>query len=712
MLTGRVVGLHEFRDKSLKSVLSRLVNRVGEPMIRQSVTQGMRILGRQFVMGRTIEEALNRAREDTAYRHSFDMLDEAARTAGDAERYFRAYQKAIAAIGDSPLGHIDGPGISVKLSALHPRYELGQRHRALGELAPRLVHLASLARDKDVGFTVDAEEADRLELSPELIQTASASPELDGWDGFGLAVQAYQKRALPVINWLADVAKRDKRRIMVRLVKGAYWDTEIKLAQERGLDGYPVFTRKAATDVSFLACAKRLLEEPACFYPQFATHNAHTLSAVMELAGDTRGFEFQRLHGMGEALYEQVVGADRLNVPCRIYAPVGSHEDLLAYLVRRLLENGANTSFVNRIVDERAPIEEIIDDPTLRVRRLSRIPHPSIPLPEDIYQPERKNALGVALTDPVALKPIAQAMQRFVGPWLAAPLIGGITQEGEEREVSDPSDNRRIVGRVKDASPDVIDRALTRAARASTAWDKAGGEHRGDCLERLADLMERDTPKLMVLAVREAGKTILDGVAEMREAVDFCRYYATRSRRDFTHPEVLPGPTGEHNQISLHGRGTFVCISPWNFPLAIFTGQIAAALAAGNSVISKPAEQTSLMAAYAVGLFHEAGVPPDVLQLLPGDGAGVGGRLVVDPRTAGVAFTGSTEVAKKNPSDLGRQRWTHRAFHRRDRWSERDDCGLLRAARTSDHGCHGVFLSKRRPTLLGPAGVVRPIRHR
>ena len=378
MLTGRVVGLHEFRDKSLKSVLSRLVNRVGEPMIRQSVTQGMRILGRQFVMGRTIEEALNRG--PGRYRVigiRFDMLDEAARTAGDAERYFRAYQKAIAAIGDSPLGHIDGPGISVKLSALHPRYELGQRHRALGELAPRLVHLASLARDKDVGFTVDAEEADRLELSPELIQTASASPELDGWDGFGLAVQAYQKRALPVINWLADVAKRDKRRIMVRLVKGAYWDTEIKLAQERGLDGYPVFTRKAATDVSFLACAKRLLEEPACFYPQFATHNAHTLSAVMELVGDTRGFEFQRLHGMGEALYEQVVGADRLNVPCRIYAPVGSHEDLLAYLVRRLLENGANTSFVNRIVDERAPIEEIIDDPTLRVRRLSRIPHPS-----------------------------------------------------------------------------------------------------------------------------------------------------------------------------------------------------------------------------------------------------------------------------------------------------------------------------------------------
>ena len=646
MLTGRVVGLHEFRDKSLKAVLSRLVNRVGEPMIRQSVTQGMRILGRQFVIGRTIEEALHRAREDTGYRHSFDMLGEAARTAADAERYFRAYEQAIDAIGASPRGHIDGPGISVKLSALHPRYELSQRHRVIEEILPRLVHLAALARAKEVGLTVDAEEADRLDLSLELVEAASGCTELRGWDGFGLAVQAYQKRALPVIHWLADLARRDKRRFMVRLVKGAYWDTEIKLAQERGLDGYPVFTRKAATDVSFLACAKQLLASPACFYPQFATHNAHTLSAIMELAGDTREFEFQRLHGMGEALYEQVVGADFLNVACRIYAPVGSHEDLLAYLVRRLLENGANTSFVNRIVDERAPIEEIIDDPTLRVRRLSQIPHPSIPLPGDIYQPERRNSIGLPLTDPAALKPISLDMQRSQGPWSAAPLIGGVGQEGKMRPVRDPADTRRLIGNVTDASPEHIDRALRRAGRAFPDWDESGGDQRASCLDRLADLMERDTALLMALAVREAGKTILDGVAEIREAVDFCRYYAACCRRDFERPIELPGPTGEHNLISLHGRGPFVCISPWNFPLAIFTGQIAAALAAGNSVISKPAEQTSLMAAYAIGLFHEAGVPPDVLQLLPGDGASVGGPLIGDPRIAGVAFTGSTETAR------------------------------------------------------------------
>ena len=651
MLTGRVVSLRDFQGENLKSMLSRLVSRMGEPMIRQSVTQGMRILGRQFVMGRTIEEALSRAEEDEAhgYRHSFDMLGEAARTAADAARYLRAYQRAITAIGDAggDRGPIEGPGISVKLSALHPRYEFAQHHRAMHELLPRLLELASHARAQGVGLTMDAEEADRLDLSLDLFEAASASQELAGWNGFGLAVQAYQKRALPVIDWLEELARRHKRQLMVRLVKGAYWDTEIKLAQERGLEGYPVFTRKAATDVSYLACTKRLLAAPEQFFPQFATHNAHTLAAVMVLAGERRDFEFQRLHGMGEALYGQVVGNQNLDVPCRVYAPVGSHEDLLAYLVRRLLENGANTSFVNRIVDEHAPLEEIIDDPTLKVRRLSEIPHPAIPLPESIYRPERSNSRGVALTDPAPLVSIATAMDHAQREtWSASPLVGGTIQAGTTRDVLDPSDHRTVVGQVVDASAEDVDRALELAVDAFDSWDAAGGEARAECLERMANLMEHDTARLMAIAVREAGKTILDGVAEVREAVDFCRYYAVRSRQDFARPADLPGPTGELNQIALHGRGPFVCISPWNFPLAIFTGQIAAALAAGNAVISKPAEQTSLMAACAVQLFHKAGVPAEVLQLLPGDGASIGGRLIRDERIAGVAFTGSTETAK------------------------------------------------------------------
>lgn len=651
MLTGRVVRLEESDTRDFGGVLRRLVHRSGEPVIRKAITQAMRILGRQFVMGRTIEEALERAKSDEAkgYRYSYDMLGEAARTMADAERYFDSYKAAIAAIGKAAAGRgpIDAPGISVKLSALHPRYEFGQTDRVMHELAPRLLALAVDAKRQDIGFTVDAEEADRLDLSLDVIEAVSGDSALAGWNGFGLAVQAYQKRATAKLDWLADMAKRHGRCLMVRLVKGAYWDSEIKHSQELGLDGYPVFTRKVSTDVSYLACAKRLLARPDAFYPQFATHNAHSIASVLEMAGNARAFEFQRLHGMGESLYEQVVGPQALDIPCRIYAPVGSHEDLLAYLVRRLLENGANTSFVNRIQDEKLPISEIIADPVIKVRRLAEIPHTRIPAPADLFGASRRNSAGLDLTDAKVLMPLAGEMAAAAEPgWQAAPIIGGRDQPGAAKTVTDPADRRRAVGQVTEATGDHALRALARADRAAADWDATPAGERAACLERMADLMEARQAELMALCIREAGKTLNDAIAEVREAVDFCRYYAQRARADFSEPQVLPGPTGERNEIALHGRGVFVCISPWNFPLAIFSGQVTAALAAGNSVIAKPAEQTPLIAAAAVRLLHEAGVPGDVLQLLPGDGATVGGPLVADSRTAGVAFTGSTETAR------------------------------------------------------------------
>ena len=651
MLTGRVIKLDDQDTRDLGGVLRRLVHRSGEPVIRSAVTQAMRILGRQFVMGRNIAEAIERAapEEKKGYRYSYDMLGEAARTMADAERYFEAYKAAIEAIGGAAAGKsvVDAPGISVKLSALHPRYEFGQRARVMAELVPRLQALAEAAAGAGIGFCVDAEEADRLDLSLDVIESVSGSAALKGWDGFGLAVQAYQKRGAPLVDWLADLAERHKRRLMVRLVKGAYWDTEIKWTQEGGLEGYPVFTRKMSTDVSYLACAKRLLADDKAFYPQFATHNAHSLAAIVEMAGNRTDFEFQRLHGMGEALYEQIVGPERLGLPCRVYAPVGSHEDLLAYLVRRLLENGANSSFVNRIQDEKLPIEEIIADPLARVRRLRDIPHPRIPLPAALYGSERRNSAGIDLTETNALAPLSRAMADAASrPWSAAPIIGGQAQPGAARPVLDPADRRRSVGEVVEAGPEAVERALARAHRAASDWDSTPADERAACLERAADLMEQRGAELMALCVREAGKTINDAIAELREAVDFCRYYARRARLDFAAPQALPGPTGERNEIVLHGRGVFVCISPWNFPLAIFCGQVTAALAAGNAVIAKPAEQTPLIAAAAVRLLHEAGVPGDVLHLLPGDGPTVGGPLIADHRIAGVAFTGSTETAR------------------------------------------------------------------
>jgi RHH-type proline utilization regulon transcriptional repressor/proline dehydrogenase/delta 1-pyrroline-5-carboxylate dehydrogenase len=656
MLTGRL--LHPDHDGDLGGVLHRFAARAGEPVWRPAVTAAMRILAGQFIMGRTIEAALARARnaEQHGYRHSYDMLGEAARTMRDAERYRAAYQRAIAAIGKAAAGRAieEAPGISVKLSALFPRYEMAQRERVMRELLPALIGLAGEARAAGIGFTIDAEEADRLEPSLDLVEQLALAPALAGWDGLGLAVQAYQKRAPAVIDWLTDVALRARRRLMVRLVKGAYWDSEIKRAQERGLDSYPVFTRKIATDVSYLACAKRMFAAGGAFYPQFATHNAHTIAAILELAGGRTAngvahgvdWEFQRLHGMGEALYGEVVGPDKMNIPCRVYAPVGSHEDLLAYLVRRLLENGANTSFVNRIVDEHERVDEIVADPVARLARLEVKPHPRIPLPRDLFQPVRRNSPGLDLADPRALAGLQDGLALALrGKWHAGPIVGGIELAGTGDPVFDPSDRRRQIGSAASAPPDAVEQALARAVRAAPSWNRTPADSRAAVLERAADLYERDRALLMALIIREGGRTLPAALSEVREAADFLRYYAARARADFARPEPLPGPTGERNELSLHGRGVFACISPWNFPLAIFTGQIAATLAAGNAVIAKPAEQTPLVAAAAVRLMLAAGIPGDDLHLLPGPGASIGGALVDDPRIAGIAFTGSTETA-------------------------------------------------------------------
>ncbi|MDH3232582.1 MAG: bifunctional proline dehydrogenase/L-glutamate gamma-semialdehyde dehydrogenase PutA [Alphaproteobacteria bacterium] len=651
MLTGRLLGPSESEKNDIGAVFTRMIARGGEPVIRQAMTQAMRILGRQFVMGRTIDEALDRARSERAngYRHSFDMLGEAARTAADAERYFEAYASAIATIGTEvdTRDPIDQPGISVKLSALHPRYEYAQRERVLAELTPRLIELAAIAKDAGIGLTVDAEEADRLDLSLDVFDQVSAAPHLADWDGLGIAVQAYQKRAMPWIDWLAGIARRDRRRLMVRLVKGAYWDSEIKRGQERGLEGYPVFTRKAATDVAYIACARRLLDDPKAFYPQFATHNALTLATVEALAGKSRPFEYQRLHGMGEALYGEIVGPGPDAPKCRVYAPVGSHEDLLPYLVRRLLENGANTSFVNRIVDEDLPIALIVADPVEIMTKTKPIPHPSIPLPVAMFGEERPNSAGIDLSDPVALRELAEDMEAATEQeWIAAPgaPAGGAAEPG--RPLSDPSDRRQVVGVVHEANSEQVGRAVTAAVSAFDDWTRRPAPERAACLERAAYLFDEHRASLMAIAVREAGKTIPDALGEVREAIDFLRYYAMQARSEFASAEVMPGPTGERNELMLHGRGAFACISPWNFPLAIFTGQLAAALAAGNTVVAKPAEQTPLIAAQAAGLLHLAGVPEDVLIVLPGDGPSVGAPLVADPRIAGVAFTGSTETAR------------------------------------------------------------------
>ncbi|MFC3130906.1 bifunctional proline dehydrogenase/L-glutamate gamma-semialdehyde dehydrogenase PutA [Coralloluteibacterium stylophorae] len=651
LLTGRFIDLAEETRRDFGGALRRLVGRAGEPVIRLAVRQAMRIMGHQFVMGRTIREALARSRRgaNAGYRYSFDMLGEAAFTARDAARYLDAYRKAIEAIGaGGPYADvIAAPSISVKLSALHPRYEHAKRARVRAELTPRVLELAQLAKARGIGFTVDAEEADRLELSLDVIVDAFADASLAGWNGYGLAVQAYQKRAPFVIDYLADVARGLGRTMPMRLVKGAYWDSEIKRAQVDGLAGYPVFTRKANTDVSYLACARRMFAAGEALYPMFATHNAQTITTIHHLA-QGRPFEFQKLHGMGGDLYAEVVPAERLGVPCRVYAPVGSHEDLLPYLVRRLLENGANSSFVNRITDEEISAAELVADPVATVAAYDVKPHPRIPLPSALYASQgedRTNSMGVNLANDIDLAALAGKINAAVKPWAAGPLVPGASSTGPTVAVTSPADRRIEVGQWQAADTATVQRALANAVAAQPSWDALPAAGRASILEHAADLLEARMPEFMAMCTREAGKTLIDGVAEVREAVDFLRYYALQARRQFI-TQPLPGPTGESNQLQLHGRGVFVCISPWNFPLAIFVGQVVAALVSGNTVIAKPAEQTTLVGHAAVKLLHEAGVPADVLQFVPGDGATVGAALTSDPRVAGVAFTGSTETAR------------------------------------------------------------------
>ncbi|MBK1668516.1 hypothetical protein CKO28_10775 [Rhodovibrio sodomensis] len=653
MMTGQVVRMHDARGHGPDYALRRLIARLGEPVVRESVNQAMKIMGRQFVMGRTIETALERAQawEKRGYSYSYDMLGEAARTMADARRYFDHYKNAIQKIGAKAdgKGPINGPGISVKLSALHPRYEVANHDRVMDELMPRLRALCVEAARYDIGLNIDAEEADRLDISLDCIEAISGDPDLKAWQGFGVVVQAYQKRAYSLLDWLADMARRHERRLMVRLVKGAYWDMEIKRAQEQGVEDYPVFTRKTNTDVSYLACARKLFANTDAFYPQLATHNAQSIASVLEYAGNSRDFEFQRLHGMGEELYERVIEHDQVGAGCRIYAPVGQHEDLLAYLVRRLLENGANSSFVNRIQDESLPVEEIVADPVRAVRGLARAPHPRIPLPRDIYGGNRVNAKGVDLSDLVQLDALRQDMQKVLRErWTAGPIVGGDAAAGRDgRETVMPHDRARVLGEVTEATDDQIERALTTAQKAAGDWAAKPVGERAACLERAADLMEQEMSSILGLLVAEVGKTLNDAVSEVREAIDFCRYYALQARQTLSGEIRVRGPAGAGDRISMRGGGVFTCISPWNLPFAIFNGQVVAALVAGNAVLAKPAEQSPLIAARAVRLLHRAGIPPEVLHLLPGDGARVGGALTRDPRISGVCFTGSTETARR-----------------------------------------------------------------
>ncbi|MEM7750285.1 MAG: bifunctional proline dehydrogenase/L-glutamate gamma-semialdehyde dehydrogenase PutA, partial [Pseudomonadota bacterium] len=661
LLTGRIVNLGKTKgEDSPTGLINGLLKGASEPVVRQALRQAMRMMGDQFVLGRTIQDALKRARADVSkgYRYSYDMLGEAAMTMPDAERYYARYLGAIEAVAraNGPLFEkgadaiFHRPSVSIKLTALHPRVEAGKEALLEKELLPRLIELVRLARNNGLGLTIDAEEQDRLDVLLGLFGKLLNDAEFRGWNGLGLAVQAYSKRAIPVLRWLRRLAHQTEKKIPVRLVKGAYWDSEIKWAQEQGLPDYPVFTRKLHTDVSYLACARFMLNDRDAFYPQFATHNAQTLSAIA-VAGRDAEFEFQRLHGMGDALYEQVLSDAAVKQPCRIYAPVGEHEDLLAYLVRRLLENGANTSFVNRLSDDELPVEKLVADPLLRAeeeRQASTSERkPELPRPPALFGDERRNSLGLALAETTVRGDIVARMGAALrDSFDAHPLISGDnnpeTQSGEF--VFCPHDRRQRLGRVANCTVEDVDRALAAAHAGQAHWDATDGEHRAQLLEACADLYERNRERLMAIIVREAGKTLENALGDVREAVDFLRYYAVEARRLFGKPQNLKGVTGETNLYGLTGRGPFACISPWNFPLAIFTGQIAGALAAGNCVLAKPAEQTPLTAFAAAQLFHEAGLPRDVLQLLPGDGS-IGAALVSDRRVRGVAFTGSNETA-------------------------------------------------------------------
>ena len=633
LITGKLVSTSS--ENSLGSALTRLIGKGGEPLIRKGVDMAMRMLGNQFVTGQTIGEALKNSRDNEArgYRYSYDMLGEAALTEADARNYYASYEAAIHAIGKASNGRgiKDGPGISIKLSALHPRYSRAQHARVMEELLPRVRSLVLLAKKYDIGLNIDAEEADRLEISLDMMEAMAFDPELAGFDGIGFVVQAYQKRCPFVLDYLIDLAKRSGRKFMVRLVKGAYWDAEIKRAQVDGMPGYPVYTRKVYTDVSYLTCAQKLLGASGAIYSQFATHNAHTLSVIYTWAKEkgVEDYEFQCLHGMGETLYDQVVGAENLGKACRIYAPVGSHETLLAYLVRRLLENGANSSFVNQIVDAKVAIDTLIADPFDASRKQGGVPHPGIPLPQELFGLERKNSAGIDLTDENVLRAVGETLA-VARNYNAAPLIDGAVAGSGWADIVNPANHQDIVGRVSEATAADVETALARADAFAMDWQATPPAERADIIARVADLFEENRDELMALAVREAGKSLPNAIAEIREAVDFLRYYAAQV----------------HGSTNILALGPVTCISPWNFPLAIFTGQVAAALAAGNVVLAKPAEQTPIIAHRAVELFYEAGVPKAALQFLPGRGEVVGAGLCNDARVKGVIFTGSTEVAQ------------------------------------------------------------------
>ena len=623
-------------DKQMGSALNRLVSKGGAPLIRQGVNYAMRLLGKQFVTGQTIEEALQngKEREKMGYRFSFDMLGEAAYTQEDADRYYNDYVQAIHAIGKDAAGQgvYEGNGISVKLSAIHPRYSRAQHERVMSELLPRLKELFLLGKKYDIGINIDAEEANRLELSLDLMEALVSDPDLAGYKGIGFVVQAYQKRCPFVIDYLIDLARRNNQKLMIRLVKGAYWDSEIKWAQVDGLDGYPTYTRKVHTDISYLACARKLLDAQDAVFPQFATHNAYTLGAIYQM-GKGKDFEHQCLHGMGETLYDQVVGPQNLGRRVRVYAPVGTHETLLAYLVRRLLENGANSSFVNQIVDENISIDTLIRSPFDTIAEQGIHLHNALPLPRDLYGRGRLNSQGVDFSNETVLQQLQEKLNRAAAQdFHAASIINGKARDvGEAQPIKNPADHDDIVGTVSFADAALAQEAVGAAVAAFPEWSATPAAERAECLRRFADLLEQHTPALMMLAVREAGKTLNNAVAEVREAVDFCRYYANEAEN------TLPKDA--------KAVGAIVAISPWNFPLAIFTGEVVSALAAGNTVIAKPAEQTSLIASYAVSLMREAGIPTSALQLVLGAGD-VGAALTGDPRIGGVIFTGSTEVAQ------------------------------------------------------------------
>ena len=652
MLTGRVLRFDQAVSGEPIDLLGKLLVRIEEPVLRASLKAAMGIMAGEFVMGPTIKEALRRAQSDEfgGYRFSYDMLGEAALTRGDADTYQQAYLEAIAAIGGSVLANepqAAHPSISIKLSALFPRFEMDQKARAVAALSTRVLELAAAAADAGIALTLDAEEADRLELTLLVFERTYRSANLKGWAGLGIAVQAYQKRALDVLDRLNEIGREGGCVIPVRLVKGAYWDTEIKRAQEQGLEDYPVFTLKRNTDVSYLACACFILSACPSLYPQFATHNAHTVSYLYHHAG-SRAYEFQRLHGMGEELYDAVVDVWGSDIPCRVYAPVGAYKDLLPYLVRRLLENGANTSFVNRIVHKDTEVEALIADPLALVERDPAVRrHPQIPVPGALFQPERINSQGINFADYDALTPLLAGVENVRGrDWLAAPFVDGHALAGSSRPVHNPARRADRIGEVHDANAEAAALALDTASGAFVDWMQTRATQRADMLERAAELFETNRVELVGLCVLEAGKTLRDSHDEVREAIDFLRYYARQCRVRFGDETDLRGPTGESNRLRLRGRGVFVCISPWNFPVAIYTGQIAAALAAGNTVIAKPAEQTSIAAWRATEFLFEAGIPESVLSFLPGDGARLGNLLLSDRRVAGVAFTGSTETAR------------------------------------------------------------------